>query len=35
VVYLGYGSILQGQERDLLQPVQSSVFTKVSYLWQM
>ena len=35
VIYLGYGSILVGQERDLLQPVQSSVFTKVSYLWQM
>ncbi|HXT20140.1 MAG TPA: DUF5916 domain-containing protein, partial [Thermoanaerobaculia bacterium] len=27
VIYLGYGSILEGQERDLLQPVQSSVFT--------
>ena len=35
VIYLGYGSILTGDERDLLQPVQSSVFTKVSYLWQM
>lgn len=35
VLYLGYGSVLQAEERDLVTPVQSSVFTKVSYLWQM
>jgi hypothetical protein len=35
VVYLGYGSVLTGEEANDLRPAQSSVFTKVSYLWQM
>jgi hypothetical protein len=35
VVYLGYGSLLQGQDRDDLTPQRASVFTKVSYLWQL
>jgi hypothetical protein len=35
VLYLGYGSILDGQDRDQLRPAQSSVFTKLSYLWQI
>ena len=35
VVYLGYGSFLDGQEVGALKPRQNSVFTKVSYLWQL
>jgi hypothetical protein len=35
VVYLGYGSVLDGQETDDLRPAQNSLFTKVSYLWQL
>jgi hypothetical protein len=35
VMYLGYGSVLQGQDLDDLSPSRSSVFTKVSYLWQL
>ncbi len=35
VVYLGYGSLLNGEETRDLQSSQSSIFTKVSYLWQM
>jgi hypothetical protein len=35
VLYLGYGSILDGRERDQLRPARSSVFTKLSYLWQI
>ena len=35
VVYLGYGSLLAGEETRDLQPVRSSIFTKISYLWQM
>jgi hypothetical protein len=35
VVYLGYGSLLEGAETSDLKPQRSSVFTKVSYLWEM
>jgi hypothetical protein len=35
VLYLGYGSILDGVETNDLRPAQSSVFTKLSYLWQI
>ena len=35
VVYLGYGSQLTGSTTDVLRPAQSSVFTKLSYLWEM
>jgi hypothetical protein len=35
VMYLGYGSVLEGQDRDSLTPSRSSLFTKVSYLWQI
>jgi len=35
VVYLGYGSFLAGQSPESLRPERSSVFTKVSYLWQL
>jgi hypothetical protein len=35
VVYLGYGTFLTGPTTDSLQPARSSVFTKVSYLWQL
>jgi hypothetical protein len=35
VVYLGYGSFLAGQETNDLRATKSSIFTKVSYLWQM
>ena len=35
VVYLGYGSFLVGESAESLQPARSSVFTKVSYLWQL
>jgi len=34
VVYLGYGSLLQGQDRGAT-PEHSSVFTKLSYLWEI
>ena len=35
VVYVGYGSFLDGSETADLRPARSSVFTKVSYLLQM
>lgn len=35
VVYLGYGAILRGAETPDLRAEQSSVFTKVSYLWEL
>jgi len=35
VVYLGYGSFLVGGDPESLRPARSSVFTKVSYLWQL
>ena len=35
VVYLGYGSTLQGEELEDLAPQNASVFTKFSYLWQL
>jgi hypothetical protein len=35
VVYLGYGSQLQGEETEDLSPETASVFTKISYLWQL
>jgi hypothetical protein len=35
VVYLGYGSLLEGREAQDLRPQQASLFTKLSYLWQM
>ena len=35
VVYLGYGSLLAGQETQDLRPQAATWFTKLSYLWQM
>ena len=35
VVYLGYGALLEGYDAESLTPSRSSVFTKVSYLWQL
>jgi len=35
VVYLGYGSFLNGAEIDGLRPERSSLFTKFSYLWEL
>jgi len=35
VVYLGYGSMLEGSDPQKLQPSRSSVFTKLSYLWEI
>jgi hypothetical protein len=35
VVYAGYGSMLQGPDTEALQPARSSVFTKISYLWEL
>jgi len=36
VVYLGYGSLLESSvDGQKLQPARSSVFTKLSYLWEM
>jgi hypothetical protein len=35
VVYAGYGTMLAGQTNADLQPQQASIFTKISYLWQL
>jgi hypothetical protein len=35
VVYLGYGSTLQGADTPSLRPSHASVFTKISYLWEV
>ena len=35
VFYLGYGAQLSGRDTESLQPQQNSLFTKVSYLWQL
>lgn len=35
VLYVGYGSVLDGRATDDLRPARSSVFTKFSYLWQL
>jgi hypothetical protein len=35
VVYLGYGTVLDGEETRDLRPAQSSLFTKISYLWEI
>ncbi len=35
VMYVGYGAFLQGPDTEALRPERSSVFTKLSYLWQM
>lgn len=35
VVYLGYGAVLNGAATHDLRPDHSSVFTKVSYLWEL
>ena len=35
VVYLGYGSLLEGHDTRSLRPSRSSFFTKLSYLWQV
>jgi hypothetical protein len=35
VVYLGYGAMLEGYDAESLTPSRSSIFTKLSYLWQM